>query len=215
MTPGPKCIFMQAGILIAIGAAIGVVDAFARPIQIGREVPPPLLIPQPKPTKTAPTTPPQPVSPVETAPTPIASTSGSQPDCTITPKDKLPAGHITLDEAKALFDAKVAATPAESGGPGAVFVDTRKKDIFEEGHVVGAYRIGLHDFEGGDPQILNFIDRSSTIIAYCVGGNCDESEAVARMLSGAGYTKVYVMHDGFPCWKKLGYPNETGPGAFP
>lgn len=94
-------------------------------------------------------------------------------------------------------------------------MDTRKPAEFEAGHVAGAIRITLQDFERGDPQVLNFIDRSGTIITYCVGGNCDESEAVARQLTMAGYKKVYVMHDGFPCWKSLGYPGEVGPGAFP
>ena len=223
---GFRTVLTQAMILVAIGAVIGVGDAFVfRPIQIGRPAPPPIdnSTPAGSPDKTAKppqnsaqpagpnTSAPVPTSPVQPSPTPTAPVQ-STPDpaslpggtCVPTPKDKLPPGQITMDEAKKIFD---------SGQ--AVFVDTRKLDMYEAGHVQGAYHIELHDFENGDPKILNFIDRSSVIVAYCVGGNCDESEAVARQLSGAGYQKVYVMHDGFPCWKALGFPVETGKGMTP
>ena len=213
---GFRIILLQAAAIVAVGSIIGVVDAFVvRPIQIGRPDPGPLEIPTPKPPpagQTQPVASPEPkiTPPVETGPQPtVPSPAPSQPStpaagCVPTPKASLPTGHISMDDAKALFD-----------GGQAIFVDTRKKDIYEDGHVKGAYRIELHDFAAGDPQILNFIERSSVVVTYCVGGNCDESEAVARQLSGAGYQKVYVMHDGFPCWKGLGFPVETGAGMFP
>ena len=47
------------------------------------------------------------------------------------------------------------------------------------------------------------IPRSSVLVVYCSGGDCDESEAVARMLTGSGYKSTYVMHDGIPGWTNL------------
>ena len=131
-------------------------------------------------------TPPPPVAPVGT--TPIKPT----------PKGELPAGQITIDEARNLYDQQ------------ATFVDARKIDPYKLGHVKGAWRIELADFSAGDPPILAMFARDSVIVVYCSGGHCDESEAVARMLTGSGYRKVYVMHDGIPVWTDLGHPVVKG-----
>lgn len=233
MASGPfRTILIRASVLVVIGSAIGVVDAFVRPITLQRDLPPaldlsgsrsakvapalpspavpasgtPAAMPisssdKPKAPTPAPVTPPAPVvAEAKPAPT-LAAKPGA---CVPTAKDKLPPGHITMDEAKALFDQGTA-----------VFVDTRKPDLYELGHVRGAFRIELHAFERGDPPALAMIARDSVVVTYCVGGNCDESEAVARLLGGSGYKKVYVMHDGFPCWNALGFPIDTGPGLFP
>lgn len=221
-----KWMWVQVGAIVAIGAAIGVADAFVfRPISLTRETPPEL--PQglggatPRPDNTNPAVSPAPAiptptpTPTPTPPTPATTTSdvpavapgpaagapaaagGGFP---FTAKDKMPAGHITVDEAKGLYD------------QGATFIDTRKSDVYQAGHVANAFRIELASFSGGDPPMLAMIPRDAFIVAYCTGGHCDESEAVARMLDGSGYKKVYVMHDGFPGWQAKGFPVETGKG---
>jgi rhodanese-related sulfurtransferase len=129
----------------------------------------------------------------ETPPDPRAETRDP------TPKP-LPPGQITLDEAKRLFDS------------GASLVDARRKDDYEQGHIKGAMRINLKSFENGDPPLLAMIPRDGTVVVYCSGGNCDESEHVAEFLYNSGYKKVYVIHDGFPGWKAKGWPIETGEG---
>lgn len=188
-----KSILGQAFAIIAIGAAIGAADAFAvRPITLTREAPPdppikPIVKPSEKPTE-------KPVEkPLTPAPVPAATTTFKQ-----TPKADLPPGQITIDEARALYDQQ------------ATFIDSRKLDPYKLGHVKGAWRMELTDFSAGDPQILALIPRSSVLVVYCSGGHCDESEAVARMLTGSGYKSTYVMHDGIPGWTALGHPVTTG-----
>lgn len=216
-----KCMWVQVGAIIAVGAAIGVADAFVlRPISLSREAPPEL----PGSLGGAPagqtngqagsqtSTAPKASDPVQPAPTPSATNSPTPAVNPATPavaggaafvftaKDNMPAGHITVDEAKGLYD------------QGATFIDTRKSDVYQAGHVANAFRIELASFSGGDPPMLAMIPRDAFIVAYCTGGHCDESEAVARMLDGSGYKKVYVMHDGFPGWQAKGFPVETGKG---
>lgn len=184
-----KSVFGQVVVLCALGGAIGVADAFVfRPVELHRAPPPPLETPKPSGDK-----PTQPIPPVPTPPAPAGATP-----IKLTPKDQLPPGHVTIEDAKAQFDA------------GATFIDTRKIEPYKLGHVRGAFRIELADFSSGNPPILAMIARDSIVIVYCSGGHCDESEAVARMMTGSGYKRVYVMHDGIPAWTHLGHPVVTG-----
>ncbi len=184
-----KSMLGQAVAIIAIGAAIGTADAFAfRPISLTREAPPPLNAnPDQKTPKQSP-----PVMPPPTVPAPIAFKETSKTELANKP------GQITVTEARALFDQQ------------ATFIDARKLDPYKLGHVKGAWRLELSDFDAGDPQFLALIPRSSVLVVYCSGGHCDESEAVARMLTGSGYKSTYVMHDGIPGWTALGHPVTTG-----
>ncbi|MBY0261573.1 MAG: hypothetical protein K2Q20_04480 [Phycisphaerales bacterium] len=210
-----RLVLVQAVVLIAIGSAVGVIDAFRRPINLSRATvdPASLLNSGTQPAATQPTTPPrtEPNSPTTVAPAqPVsepatpAATSGpvapGDPGWTPTAESALPKGQITIDQAKRFFDM------------GAQFVDTRKKDEYEAGHVKDAMRISLSNFQKGDPALLGMIPRDAIVVAYCNGGHCDESEAVARMISGSGYAKVFVLHDGFPGWKAMGHPVQTGAG---
>lgn len=185
-------ILLQAIAIVAIATGIGLADSARRPAKLTREAPPALPDPSspPNPTTAATALPPSstPVAP----PAPVESAPAA-----------LPVGHITVAQAKALFD------------NGAKFIDARAKDDYEKGHVRDAFRVLQSAFAAGDPPALAMIMRSEVVVVYCNGGHCDESEGVARMLDQSGYKKVYVMHDGFPGWKTAGHPSDTGPGAFP
>ncbi len=226
-------IAVQIGIILLVGSAIGAADALIlRPIQFGRAAPPPIDLPAraagnatspgttPKTGTETPATPapaapapvvPAPATPAPATPAPAAAqpTAPASPaaapaaDFKPTPKDKLPTGHITLDDAKALFDA------------GASFIDSRRKELYEQSRVPGALRVELSDFSKGDPQALMLVPRDAFVVVYCNGGNCDESEKVAQMLNNSGYTKVYVLHDGLPGWVNMGWSTESGPGLIP
>jgi rhodanese-related sulfurtransferase len=215
MPTKPLTILAQAMALGVIGAAIGLAHSAIRPVTIDRPPPPSIDstiasgaaggVPAIAPADThAPA--PAGAKPTETPPTP-AVTKPAAPEpakpskAELTPELKA-KGHITIDEAFALF----------SMNPPAFFVDTRHKADYHEGHIPGAFRIPLAAFEGKPPFSLQLIERESPVVVYCIGGNCDESEAVAKQFNLAGYKKVYVLHDGFPGWKAAGKPVETGPG---
>lgn len=178
---------LRAFLIVALGSGAGIADSMRRPITLSRAAPEPVPVV------------PQTSAPAQGPATPSTAKPG-EPGWHPTPKSALPAGQITIDEAKAFFD------------QGAAFVDTRKSDEYQAGHIKDAFRISLSNFKTGDPALLGMIPRDSVVICYCNGGQCDESEAVARMFSNSGYTKVYVLHDGFPGWKAMNLPINTGPG---
>lgn len=197
-----RSIIGQVAGIIVLGSLIGAADAFVfRRLSTEREPPPAPVIPVQE-TGAKPVVPDQHSASEQASPptAPATALTNFAP----TPQDKLPSGHITLATAKQMFDAQAA-----------VFVDARKMELFEESHVAGAFKIELHDFEQGDPQILMLIPRDSQVVIYCTGGNCDESEKVAQMMQGSGYSKCYVMHDGLPGWQAMGWPVEQGRGMMP
>jgi len=46
------------------------------------------------------------------------------------------------------------------------------------------------------------------IVIYCNGEDCLRSAKASKMAIGWGFTKIYYYRDGFPAWKKAGYPIE-------
>lgn len=213
-----KLVVLQAVALAAAGVSIGLVDSVRRPITLNARVAEEFVAPvkpagQPSSSPGTDTKPAMPTS-VDSSHTSAAATPAPAPDPPAsadglkpgnpgwkpTLKAVLPKGQITLDEAKQAFDG------------GASFIDARRKEEYEAGHIQGAIRINLKSFENGDPPLLAMVPRESMVIVYCGGGKCDESERVAEMLNNSGYKKVFVVHDGFPGWKAMGWPVETGEG---
>ncbi|MFN7020198.1 MAG: rhodanese-like domain-containing protein [Phycisphaerales bacterium] len=227
--PRPGRALVQMLVIVAVGGIIGLADAFVfRPVNLAARTAPPSIDELPLPTADGsarpraaePEKPPAPAGsptteivppsppPATTAPiqpVPAAAEPASPAPAAgfaFTPKEKLPLGHITIDDARRLFDA------------GAAFVDSRKAEDYAAGHVRDAFRIDTYMFKDGDPPKLQLIARDSFVVVYCNGGNCDESDNLARLLDGSGYKKVYVMHDGFPGWRAAGHPTGTGPDPF-
>lgn len=228
-TNRPGRILLQMAAIIGIGFAVGIVDAFVvRPVDLSKRQAPEkdldvllsgakggsanVKVRPPEPADTGkpgdtprpPThTPPDMPEPNQGTPpaghgTAVAAPSGGTAPFVPTKKADLPEGQITLEAAKQAFDA------------GAMFVDARKPEDYAAGHVENAIRIESEMFRHGDPPELGLIPRSAIVVVYCNGGHCDESENVAKYLSNSGYGKVFVMHDGFPGWKAVGYPFATG-----
>jgi rhodanese-related sulfurtransferase len=48
------------------------------------------------------------------------------------------------------------------------------------------------------------------IVAYCSGGDCEDSHMLAQKLYGALFNNVYVYKDGYPDWQKHNAPVKTG-----
>lgn len=199
-------ILVQMAIIIALGFGIGVAQAIIKPVKLDRDAPPELP-PISTGVQTRSTQQPQPADPAHSTAVPAPAVPAANPanptsaaPFKFSTKDDLKdkKGHITVEEAKGLFDAA------------ATFIDSRKPEPFAAGHVKDAYRLELADFRNGDPPLLGLIPRDAYVVVYCSGGHCDESEAVAQMMDGSGYKKVYVMHDGFPGWQAAGHPVATG-----
>jgi molybdopterin/thiamine biosynthesis adenylyltransferase/rhodanese-related sulfurtransferase len=91
---------------------------------------------------------------------------------------------------------------AEALRPGAVFVDVREGDEYEQGAVPGALFLprGVLEVqvEGRLP------DKSQPLVVYCAGGT--RSAFAADTLQTLGYSDVVSMAGGFNRWKDEGRP---------
>jgi rhodanese-related sulfurtransferase len=97
---------------------------------------------------------------------------------------------------------------------GALFVDARLTALYQEGHVKGALSIPVWE-SGVDEKVAQVPfetegDMSRPIVAYCGGGDCEDSHTLATKIFESGYPRVYVYKDGFPNWAKNGWPASTG-----
>ena len=93
----------------------------------------------------------------------------------------------------------------------AVIIDARKAEEYQEGHIPGALNLYGEELDKDAPNVLPYLaDKQQEIIVYCHGGDCDLSLMVAKALAGNGYGRVEIFGDGWPAWKKAGYPIQTG-----
>lgn len=107
------------------------------------------------------------------------------------------SGAITVDakEAKKLFD------------KGVVFIDVRKDKDFAAGRVPDAVHIELKKVYSKD-TLAKAVKPNQAVVIYCNGHSCMRSSHATEKAVAWGYKKVYYFRDGFPAWKKHGYPVE-------
>ncbi|CAN5517162.1 molybdopterin-synthase adenylyltransferase MoeB [soil metagenome] len=87
-------------------------------------------------------------------------------------------------------------------GAGALVLDVREPDEYEEGAVPDAVHIPRGHLEA---QVENRLtDKTASVVVYCAGGV--RSAFAARTLQELGYTDVVSMDGGFGRWKDEGRP---------
>jgi rhodanese-related sulfurtransferase len=108
---------------------------------------------------------------------------------------------VSLEEARALFLTH-----------GAVFIDARPPETFEDGHIAGALNIFPETFDQSSAQMLTAVPPDSLVITYCDGETCNLSKDLATLLAARGYSHVRVLVNGWSRWQEAGLPTETGSG---
>ena len=98
--------------------------------------------------------------------------------------------YINLESAKEMYDREI------------IFIDARDEEEFAEGHIKGAI------LAPSTPELVQlFPDRSSPIVTYCSGGDCDVSmELAEQLMFDWEYERIFVYLGGWPEWKAKGYP---------
>jgi rhodanese-related sulfurtransferase len=93
-----------------------------------------------------------------------------------------------------------------------IFIDSRAEAHYLEGHVPGAYLFDHYRAENYLATVLPACRMADKILVYCHGGNCEDSEFAAVILSDAGVPKerLLVYPGGFGEWTTNGLPVETG-----
>jgi len=82
-----------------------------------------------------------------------------------------------------------------------VIIDSRPKARkYDKGHIPGAISISDKDFDKLTDQLPK--DKSTPLYFYCGGLKCKLSPNSAQKAIKLGYTKVYIVPEGYPAWKK-------------
>jgi sulfur-carrier protein adenylyltransferase/sulfurtransferase len=87
---------------------------------------------------------------------------------------------------------------------GAVFLDVRERDEWDEGHIPGAIHVPRGNLES---RIENAVpDRGSRIVVYCASGA--RSAFATKTLEELGYVDVVNLSGGYVDWKRNGFPTQ-------
>src|SRR4030067_2733271 len=105
---------------------------------------------------------------------------------------------VNLSEAMAAFN---------SGQ--AIFLDARKKADYEAGHIQGALRCFLEEYDVDFPLVRDQLPKEALIVTYCDGDECELSLFLARNMLQEGYTSVKIFFGGWQEWTKDVLPVTT------
>lgn len=94
-----------------------------------------------------------------------------------------------------------------------LFLDARRTAVYGDGHVAGARSFPVWEADIDDRVKKLFeegLDQRAPVVAYCSGGNCEDSHMLAEKLYKVGFDNVLIYKDGFPDWQKRGLPVSKG-----
>ncbi len=97
---------------------------------------------------------------------------------------------VSIQEAAELIEQK----------PDLVILDVRTVGEYEEGHIENAFNIPLDELA----DRLSELSKDDELLVYCRTGN--RSRTAVNILSDAGYTKIYHMHEGISAWIQQEHP---------
>jgi rhodanese-related sulfurtransferase len=109
------------------------------------------------------------------------------------PSSEKPGSLADVTEALKLF-----------GKPGTVFVDARKKEAFQQGHIEGARHIPYSFVEPLSKETLDALRDYKSIIVYCNREDLEASKLMAGELAQAGLKGAAFLEKGFAGWVKAG-----------
>ncbi|MFK5894065.1 MAG: rhodanese-like domain-containing protein [Pseudomonadota bacterium] len=102
---------------------------------------------------------------------------------------------VTTDEAKKLFD------------NGALFIDVRSNKAWAAGRIADAVLLDIKS-KFSEQNMLAEMKKGDPAVIYCNGETCLRSAKACKKAVGWGFTNIQYYRDGYPAWKKAGYPVE-------
>jgi len=90
------------------------------------------------------------------------------------------------------------------GKAGTVFVDARKRDAFQHGHIEKALHIPYSFVEPLSKESLDGLKGYTSIIVYCNSEASEASMLMAGEIAQAGINGVVYLEKGFAGWVKAG-----------
>jgi rhodanese-related sulfurtransferase len=87
-------------------------------------------------------------------------------------------------------------------------LDVRPDAEYEAGHIAGARLLPLERLR----QHLRTLSKNDEVVAYCRGQYCVYADEAVRFLRRRGF-RARRLEDGFPEWKRAGFPVADGTGG--
>ena len=94
---------------------------------------------------------------------------------------------------------------SRAGDGDVIVLDVRPREEYEAGHIPGAVSIPLADLKGRMATLPPGVE----IVAYCRGPYCVLAPQALELLRRRGYVARRLV-DGFPEWRRAGFPVATG-----
>jgi rhodanese-related sulfurtransferase len=94
-----------------------------------------------------------------------------------------------------------------------LFLDARRSTVYAEGHIAGSrsFPVWESDIDERVKKLFEEgLDQRAPVVAYCSGGNCEDSHMLAEKLYMVGFDNVLIYKDGYPDWVKRGLPVSKG-----
>jgi rhodanese-related sulfurtransferase len=106
---------------------------------------------------------------------------------------------------------KVFQDPATTQGLN-LFVDARKPDLYEEGHIPGAIQCDPYEPDDALNGIVARVSGVERVIVYCGGGDCEDSIFMCRELLDAAvpYDSIFLYPGGWNEWSANQMPAQAG-----
>ncbi len=114
------------------------------------------------------------------------------------------AAAARIESALARDERPDAAQARSLAADGAVLLDVRNQDEWNEGHAKGAIFLPWREVD--DQAAAKLPNKDAPIVTYCAAGV--RAAFAARSLRKLGYTHVVAMTGGYDDLRKLGYPTE-------
>jgi len=117
-----------------------------------------------------------------------------------------PYQELTFDEVVDIFN-----DPTVDTGH-YLFVDARKDEEFQAGHIPGAIQCNHYRLEEYIYPLIDRADGAEKIVVYCGGGNCEDSIFVCKDLTDFDipFEAIYLYSGGWKEWSQKGMPSEKG-----
>ena len=94
-----------------------------------------------------------------------------------------------------------------------IFLDARRAEQYSEGHIPGAWHFDPFYPERSIDELLPLLTSAMTIVVYCKGGECDDSESAALFLLNLGAAdpgRLSIYVGGVEAWTAAQLPLERG-----
>jgi rhodanese-related sulfurtransferase len=89
-----------------------------------------------------------------------------------------------------------------------LFIDTRYKNEFEQGHLKNARNLPANATREQLMKFFESIPKDQQIVTYCSSPECNSSRRLAGFITYLDYEKVFIYLEGFKEWESKNYPIE-------